>query len=805
MSFNSPPNPESKKAGAKYPTLLLLFAFCVFWKLIFTPEYSILTYTDSSWQNYPWFQYIAKVLHQGSFPFWDPYTEAGRFFVGETQTGAFYPLNLLMGLFPLNQKGVLPISVIEGFIILHCFLASLLTYFLALELGLSRFSAFVAGLVFAYSGSVGWRTYAQTNILYSCVWIPSVFLFYSKSLRSSRWSDQLRYINLAGLSLALCLLAGHHQPFICTAIAVICVALAIGLPSSRRAASHGSWQISHQSLIKLTILLFLFALGYSSIQLLSSWEYSQHAYRWVGTEDRRLAAERIPYSVVGTKYALHAQDLVLAIFPFASIPYGTENSPYIGIAPLLFVLLSVKQIRKSKTIRIVWLVALVFLALAMGELTPLHGLFYALVPDFRTGREASRNLVVTHLALALIAGFGCKVFFSPFRKRDRIFCIRGVQIFGCVAVALTLIVFAGYFYRVQVLYQATDYSVPFFTCLLLMMTTLVAVCRCCAWLNPKWLKMAVVIICLLDAHFFISIHIRPKNAFDGKKNFEPNHYYQQDTFIQFLRSHPKTHRVGFWDDTYPQNIGEVYQIETINGYGATRLKQFSELLSLEPTPGGKISDLLNVKYIVSRKVLQLPKISENGDTKVYENPDCLPRAWLVDRVTVEDNVNQLLVRLQEPSFDPAKQALVERQVGDLLPASERTFLPESPAEMSPSARSVRFELQGPNRFTVEAEGLGRSFLVVSQNWYPGWTAKVNGIQQPLMRVDGALMGLFLNPGVSKVEFRFRPRHFHWALFLTMISLLTLIFLSAAHWRVMRRLKRVKLLKERMTQAEWCQQ
>jgi len=319
--------------------------------------------------------------------------------------------------------------------------------------------------------------------------------------------------------------------------------------------------------------------------------------------------------------------------------------------------------------------------------------------------------------------------------------------------------------------------------------------------NPKWLKVAVVTICLLDAHYFLGIHIRLKNAFDGKKNFEPNHYYQQDSFIQFLRSQPKTYRVGFWDDTYPQNIGEVYQIETINGYGATRLKQFSDLLSVEPTPGGKISDLLNVKYIVSRKVLQLPKMFESGDTKVYENPDCLPRAWLVNRVTVEENVDRLLVRLQEPSFDPSKHALVERQFGNLSHASERTFSQESQAEMSPGARPVRFELEGPNRFTVEAEGVDPSFLVVSQNWYPGWTAKVNGTLQPLVRVDGALMGLFLNSGVSKVEFNFRPRHFHWALFLTMISLLTLIFLSAAHWKVMRRLKRVKLLKERMTDAD----
>ena len=52
----------------KYPALLFLFTITVFWKLIFSSEYSLLVYTDSSFQTYPWSQYLSEVLHQGSFP-----------------------------------------------------------------------------------------------------------------------------------------------------------------------------------------------------------------------------------------------------------------------------------------------------------------------------------------------------------------------------------------------------------------------------------------------------------------------------------------------------------------------------------------------------------------------------------------------------------------------------------------------------------------------------------------------------------------------------------------------------------------
>ena len=773
---------EKRESRSKYPIFLFFFAVIVFWKLILTGEYSMLTYTDCAFQTYPWAQYIAGVLHQGSFPFWDPYSQAGRFFIGETQTGVFYPLNLLMGFFPLNHKGALPVSIIEYFAILHCFLASLLTYFLARELGLTRFSAFVSGIVFAYSGSIGGRAFSQINLLDSSVWVPAVFLFYSKSLRSTTLIQQFLYINLAGLSLALCLLAGHHQPFIYTTIAVICVAVAIGFSGSKTTIDPDSWQLSHQSLFKLTSLLFLFALGYCSLQLLPSLEYSPLAYRWVGPVNPILVSDHIPYSVAGSGWSLSPQGLTQTIFPYISV---VENSPYIGILPLLFLIFSIGQFKKSKVVRIAWFIALLFLALSMGEYTPLHGLLYALVPGFEKGREASRLLLLSHLAFSVLVGFGCQAFFSPFPKKQKELYLRLMQAFGCLSVPLTALVFAVYFYSIYVLFQSTDYNVPFFACLWLMMTTALVICRRYGSLSLKALKIIVIMICLFDYHFVLGFHIKPKSAFDGQTNFEPKQYYHQDNVIEFLRSQPGTFRIDFREPSYPRSTGEVFRLETINGSGITQLKQFFDLLSLEARPGGRISDLFNVKYIVSREELQLPKVFESKGTFVYENPDCFPRAWLVDRVTYEESLEKVLVKIQEPSFDPHHTALIEHHLDALLNPWEKT-LPDDETLSGSSLQEipVHFTRESPNRFVVEAQAARHFFLVVSENWYPGWTAKVNGTPQPLMRANGALMGVFLNPGPSKVEFSFRPRHFYWALSLTMISLLTLVLASTLHLREM---------------------
>ncbi len=47
-------------------------------------------------------------------------------------------------------------------------------------------------------------------------------------------------------------------------------------------------------------------------------------------------------------------------------------------------------------------------------------------------------------------------------------------------------------------------------------------------------------------------------------------------------------------------------------------------------------------------------------------------------------------------------------------------------------------------------------LVLSELYYPGWRATVNGSAAPIFRVDGALQGIEVPPGHSHVELTYRP-------------------------------------------------
>jgi len=753
----------------KYPALLFLFTATVFWKLIFSSEYSLLVYTDSSFQTYPWSQYLSEVLHQWSFPFWDMYADAGRSFIGETQTGAFYPPNVLMGLLPRNAKGLLPVSLIEGFVILHAFLASLFMYGLARHFGLNRFSAFVTGTTFAFGGSIGLRAFAQVNLFYASVWVPVVFLCYAKSLQAEGMR-QLLFANLAGLALALSLLAGHHQPFIYVSLAIAGIAAALWL----RSRKHRDESLCQPHLIvRQTLLLFVFAIAYASLQLLPSLEYSKLAYRWVESINPTLVGQRVPYSIIGTDNLLPPHGLILMLFPYLSV---VENSPYLGILPLLFVLLSLPLLKKHRVVRLAFGLALVSALLSLGHFSPLHGLAYALVPGFDKGREASRIFLVAHFGLSLLAGFGCQAFLSPSPKPRQKTRIRIVLAFTAFSVAVCLIAFAAYFYQIQALSQNPDYGTPAFACLLLFATSVVGLARAFGFARAKPLQVAVALILLFDFHYLLSPQIRLKREFDRKFNFEPKQYYSQDDVIQFLQSHNGLFRVDFRDDYYPKNSGEVFKLETINGYGATSLKQFYHFQAEAYPTGNVITDMMNVRYVVSQKGLDLPVAFQGEHARVYENPGFLPRAWLAAQVELKKDFNEMVPLLRDPSFDPYRIAYVEQPLGDL-----RALIPQAPvtdhaASASPSDRGTAvFARESPNRFRVETHSLIPKLLVVSQNWYPGWKARINGQLRPVERVNGTLIGVQVDAGESLVEFVYRPTGFFWALVMTMAALGVLAF------------------------------
>lgn len=756
---------KDARTELKYIFLLFVFAVIVFWKPLFTSQYSMLAGSDNAAQSYPWLNFLARSIHEGSFPFWNNFDECGRTFIGEIQTGAFHPLNFLMALFPLNRSEQLPRTLMEGFLVLHCFLAAFFMYRLVRHFQLHRFSSMIAGLAFAFSGSVAMRSTAQSNLFMASIWIPAVFLFFFKALEADGRLRQAVFSNLAGLFLSLCLLGGHHQPFLYTAMAVGATALLMLAPSSKLAMRLVPRQVSRSRTVLVTLLLFFFSICYASLQLIPALEYAQHAFRSLGP--MILPAEvKAPYTMVGDVNNMGPGGFIAAVFPYL---YDVENRPYMGLLPLFFLGISFLQFRKSRIIAWAWTLGIFFLLLALGKWSPLHGLAYVLMPGFAAAREASRILLICHLAFAFLAGFGAQAFFAPIGKGERKTRWRILQILFFCWLAVILLVFGGYFFRLQVQFQPAPFDLIFFACGLLTAVLLLAACRYFGWLPYSGLKIMAYLILLFDFHFMMSTLIQPKTEFDRRQNFEPRKLYAPDSIVKFLQENSGPFRVDFIENSYPRNSGEIFQLETVHGFSATRQISYQSFLDSGYEPHSVHADMLNVRFVVDSREWPLPVIFQQGNLKVYENTNYMPRAWLVNRIQIKASLPEVFGELSRNPPNPGREAYLFGSKS--LPEPWRK-LTEEPFQDDSLIQSARVEYQrlGPNTFTVSFRAPSESLLVVSENYYPGWKAYSGGKLKQIYQTNGTLMGVLVPAGFSKIVFRYRPTGFREAVALTVLAL-----------------------------------
>jgi hypothetical protein len=130
---------------------------------------------------------------------------------------------------------------------------------------------------------------------------------------------------------------------------------------------------------------------------------------------------------------------------------------------------------------------------------------------------------------------------------------------------------------------------------------------------------------------------------------------------------------------------------------------------------------------------------------ILENRRALPRVWLtpprLEAVSQEEAWKRIRGLNPYPyPFDPRRMALVESS------GNRPMICPD----LSPSAaaRLVSYE---PNRLTIETNSDQPAFLVVSELYYPGWKATVDGVETPIYRTNFLLRGMAVPPGAHRVE------------------------------------------------------
>ena len=121
------------------------------------------------------------------------------------------------------------------------------------------------------------------------------------------------------------------------------------------------------------------------------------------------------------------------------------------------------------------------------------------------------------------------------------------------------------------------------------------------------------------------------------------------------------------------------------------------------------------------------------------------RAWVVYGASVAASEQAALDRLLSLSFDPRREVILEAPLASVgsAPAND----PSTPA---------RVQVVSPTHVEVEAELPRPGMLVLSESWFPGWVASVDGAPAEILRADYVLRGVALAAGSHRVRFEYRP-------------------------------------------------
>jgi hypothetical protein len=562
------------------------------------------------------------------------------------------------------------------------------------------------------------------------IWLPAIFLFLMRALRAERSRNAILEASLGGLCLGLSILTGGLHFSIMQGIVVVTAVIYYGTstPVSPAVSRRAHW---FRLAIILAIILAV-AAGAGAVQLLPSYEYGRLTMRFIDGGPFP-ATQKIPYSRLHP--GMWPQGIVSVVFPagFNGKLGGGETWPiYIGVLPFFLAITAMWKCRSNLWVRYLTGVAVLAFVYSLGEFSPLHGLLYALVPYLWVVRVASRFVYLASFALAILAAFGIDRLFDPANQSTSWNPARPILKWVAISCAAALLV-PGIFGQL---------SLGIWTSLSLLLV--LVSCGFFGYLiaHPAgpWVRFLLATFILFDL-----------SAFNwGQANIDqpskPASQLEQMISLRgvatFLKEQRELGRVRVAVAPEP-NIGDVYGVQSVWGGGGTMLTDYSRLLPNH-------EDLLNVRHFVRPASVSDPRVPEysDGGWKVYEDPKAYPRAWVVHEVATEASHDAVFHRIDDSAINLHKVAVIE--------APLRQSLGPAPATVEP----VRFRSYEADRILLDVTAESPGLLIFSELYYPGWRSTVNGKPTGIHRVDGALRGIEVPRGESRIALEYAPLSFY---------------------------------------------
>jgi len=766
----------------------------------------IFLYWDNAQQHYAQTVFLHQALRAGELPHWWPHISAGFPVIAEGQAAHFYPVRLLLAfLLP-------PVWAFTMEIGLYLAISGVATYLFLREFRLRPSACVVAGLCQMF-GSYSIVFVRNMALHRSFCLLPLAMLAAERLATRPTLAAGL----MGSLVLALQLLAGHPTFAIVTLVGssvyLICRLIQQSWHDDQSMRTSGRHlAISFARWVAVVAL----AVGLSAIQFLPQLKHVEQSIRQGGLDFEYATVTSLPAKL---------QYLPQLVFPYAyaqgdyvrahsgggfALNVAPSSGLYLGAMAVVLAALGIWWHRRWPDPTWSLLASLLIgLGLALGARTPLFPALRAL-PGMNGLRFPSRFLLWASFCLACLAGVGlhrllARSRLGRLRPREALpflllaggaFALGGLLWVGGDAIAI-----GGR--------MAPDLRSGILTSLLLFMGAAALAGSAVVARRPYRPVLAglIVLFALADLWYFRSrsgyaptVPARaglasPELVDTLKKDPE------QFRVLSLAASEEElTNRLDDLREFVQADLSAIWGIESSDIWMSLMLKRYyavresivSELLD-SPASGDRLAGFLgalNVKYIVAPNGVPLTgweRVHQTERATLWRNPRILPRAFLVG--TTQPERIELRPEWERRAVDRLRgyrAAVVswytraaEVQIVDNIlehPIDYRTTAvvagPAAPQLSDPNPEGeVRLAAQRSNRVEYQVQSTRPALLVFSSNFYPGWTATVNGRPANVYPTNYVTIGVPVPAGQSEVVLSFVTPGYRLGAVVTATSLL----------------------------------
>ncbi|MEK9147210.1 MAG: YfhO family protein [Patescibacteria group bacterium] len=770
-----------------------------------------LPYKNSGWDQlriyFPFYKVTLEAIKNFEVPLWNPYAFSGHPHMADFQSAVFYPLNIF-GLF-LPQIEFWHLLRITPMI-----LAAFFTFlYLSLGLALSRLASIFGAVTFGFSPFI--LTWGEEVVMspHSIIWLPLILFAIERFLVSpsrhpelvsgsdSRFhgndrngldrNDNKKYLVIISLATAASFFGGYMQTSIYMFIFVAFYFLF-------RIKAEKKFEIKKVFGI---ISAFVLGTGIAAVQLMPAAELFLNAARSQVTLREQLLNFLLPIESLLTYLApdFFGHPATHNFFRFGDAQYY-EGIMFVGVATLVFATYMILRGKEK------WLVRFLAISGLLALLATIDWfgarLFLSLPIPFLSTSIPNRVLFIPAFCLAVLAAGG---FDRWLRYGDRnifkaVLVITGA--YGGVLVTLVLVNFFGisYFEHKQFFSEA-NWLVTVRN-LVIPLAVFVIVASLILAPGAKLKNIAALVIIIVSfLHIF----------YFSQKYFSFSHrerIFPENEILNFIKEGQGYFRSwGVGDTFFENNFASQYLLFWPEGYDSLNNRSYGEFtyamqgadisdfifradagigrgttVELIRDPNRRrLVDMVGVKYVLGKsdeeRVMSLysfKKVFAEGKYAVFVNQTVMPRAFLASNYEGPSDIFG-----SEPATDEERlrrkkerRKLIPQKLlrGDFDWRSVIILEKPSPisAQFGPgTAQIVEYK---PTEVVVKTQSREPKILFLSDNFYPGWKATVDGDETEIFRANYTFRAVPLIGGEHEVRFYYDSWVFKVGLTISLVSL-----------------------------------